>query len=335
MSTIQDVALRAKISITTVSRVINNSPHRVNRVTRERVLKTIKEMDFRPNALAQGLITKRTMTVGVIIPDISNPYYAEIVRGIQDRADDEGYAVILQNTDRKLERIIQHIHLFREKRADGIIFSGGIIHGYEPLSALRELSQRIVVIGRHEVDFPAVRVDNIGGATLAIQHLVDLGHQRICFINGPEMSTSSIDRLQGFKNALAQNGIPFEYRMVKRGNLTPESGYQAGRELLEMPDRPTAVFASNDLMAFGAIHAARDLGLSVPGDLAMVGFDNIQLSSYFNPTLTTVEIPMYNLGTAAMKMIVNMASDNSFDRYQWFKPRLLIRHSTQNKVSRE
>jgi LacI family transcriptional regulator len=285
-------------------------------------------MDFRPNALAQGLITKRTMTVGVIIPDISNPYYAEIVRGIQDTADDEGYAVILQNTDRRMERIIQHIHLFREKRVDGIIFSGGIIHGYEPLSALREFSQRIVVIGRHEVDFPAVRVDNIGGATLAIQHLVDLGHQRICFINGPEMSTSAIDRLQGFKNALAQNGIPFEDSMVKRGNLTPESGYQAAKELLEMPDRPTAVLASNDLMAFGAIQAARDLGLSVPGDLAMVGFDNIQLSSYFYPTLTTVEIPMYNLGTAAMKMIVNMASDNSFDRYKWFKPRLLIRNST-------
>jgi LacI family transcriptional regulator len=335
LSTIQDVAIRAKVSITTVSRVINNSPHRVNRVTRERVLKTIKEMDFRPNALAQGLITKRTMTVGVIIPDISNPYYAEIVRGIQDTADDEGYAVILQNTDRRMERIIQHIHLFREKRVDGIIFSGGIIHGYEPLSALREFSQRIVVIGRHEVDFPAVRVDNIGGATLAIQHLVDLGHQRICFINGPEMSTSAIDRLQGFKNALAQNGIPFEDSMVKRGNLTPESGYQAAKELLEMPDRPTAVLASNDLMAFGAIQAARDLGLSVPGDLAMVGFDNIQLSSYFYPTLTTVEIPMYNLGTAAMKMIVNMASDNSFDRYKWFKPRLLIRNSTQNEVRQQ
>jgi LacI family transcriptional regulator len=335
LSTIQDVAIRAKVSITTVSRVINNSPHRVSRVTRERVLKTIEEMDFRPNALAQGLITKRTMTIGVIIPDISNPYYAEIVRGIQDRADDEGYAVILQNTDRKLERIIQCIHLFREKRVDGIIFSGGIIHGYEPLSALREFSQRVVVIGRHEVDFPAVRVDNIGGAILAIQHLVDLGHQRICFINGPEMSTTSEDRLQGFKNAIAQNGIPFEDSMVKRGNLTPESGYQVARELLGMPGRPTAVFASNDLMAFGAVHAARDLGLSVPGDLAMVGFDNIQLSSYFNPTLTTVEIPMYKLGTAAMKMIVNVASDNTFDRYQWFKPRLLIRHSTQNNVSRE
>ncbi len=335
MSTIQDVATRAKVSITTVSRVINNNPHRVSRVTRERVLKTIKEMDYRPNALAQGLINKRTMTIGVIIPDISNPYYAEIVRGIQDMADEEGYAVFLQNTDRRQERIIQYIHLFREKRVDGIIFSGGIIHGYEPLSALREFSQKVVVIGRHEVDFPAIRVDNIGGATLAIQHLVDLGHQRICFINGPEMSTTSEDRLQGFKNAIAQNGIPFEDGMVKRGNLTPESGYQVARELLEMPDRPTAVFASNDLMAFGAVHAAGDLGLSVPRDLAVIGFDNILLSSYFNPTLTTVEIPMYKLGTAAMKMIVNVASDNSFDRYQWFKPRLLIRHSTQNNVSRE
>ena len=232
MSTIHDVARRAGVSIATVSRVISESPHKVNEATRSRILKAIKDLDYRPNALAQGLIRKRSMTVGIIIPDISNPYYAEIVRGVQDVAEGLGYAVVLQNTDRKKERIINGIKVLREKRADGIIFSGGIIHGYETLSSLKELAARVVVIGRHEVDFPAVRVDNLGGAAQAVQHLLDLGHERIGFFSGPKMSTSSIDRLQGYKNALAQRGRHYEGGLVKQGNLTPESGFHAAMELL-------------------------------------------------------------------------------------------------------
>ncbi|MBW2063612.1 MAG: LacI family DNA-binding transcriptional regulator [Deltaproteobacteria bacterium] len=331
MSTIRDVATRANVSIATVSRVINNSPHRVGRETREKVLKAIQELDYRPNALAQGLIMKRSMTIGIIIPDISNPYYAEIVRGIQDAADRAGYAIVLQNTDRKKEKIIKCIHVLRDKKADGIIFSGGIIHGYETLSVLGELNSRVVVIGRHEVDFPAVRVDNIGGATQAIQHLVDLGHERICFINGPEMSTTSIDRQRGYKNALAKNNLPFDRELLKRGNLTAESGYLAAKEVLKLRRRPTAIFTSNDLMAFGAICAARELGMEVPGDLAVVGFDNIPLCTYFDPPLSTVEIPMYELGLSAMRMLFDLINQNEFDRYKILKTRLIIRESSQGK----
>jgi LacI family transcriptional regulator len=330
LSTIQDVAKRANVSIATVSRVINKSSHSVNEETKKRVLKAVEELDFRPNALAQGLIMKRTMTIGVIIPDISNPYYAEIVRGIQDVADEAGYTVILQNTDRKQTRIIKHIHLLREKRVDGIIFSGGIIHGYETLYALRELSRRVVVIGRHEVDFPAVSVDNIGGATHAILHLLGLGHKRIGFIDGPEKSPSGIERQRGYRNALAQNGITFEARLLKRGNMTPESGYKAAKKLFGLKDRPTAIFASNDLMAFGAIYAAKEMGLKVPDDVAVLGFDNIPLSSYFEPTLTTVEIPMYDLGIASMQMLVNLICGNEFDRFKLFKTKLLVRASTRS-----
>ena len=165
---------------------------------------------------------KKTMTIGIIIPDISNPYYAEIVRGIQDMADLAGYAVMLHNTDGKQERIIRYIYLLREKSVDGVIFSGGIINGYETLSILKELKERVVVIGRHEVDFPAVMVDNMGGATQAVQHLIDLGHRRIGFIGGPDGSTTAADRLTGYRNALAQNGLTFDEQLVKQGNL--ESG---------------------------------------------------------------------------------------------------------------
>ena len=331
MSTIWDVAKRAGVSIASVSRVINQSPHKVSETARIRILEAVKELDYRPNALAQGLIMKRSMTIGTIIPDISNPYYAEIVRGIQDVAEEFGYAVVLQNTDRTKNRIIRCIQVLREKRADGIIFSGGIIHAYETLSSLKELTGRVVVIGRHEVDFPAVRVDNMGGATQAVQHLLELGHERIGFISGPKMSTSSIDRLKGYKNALAQNGRHFDAGLVKQGNLTPESGFQAAKEVLGRRERPTAILASNDLMAFGAIRAARSLGFRVPQDLSVVGFDNIPLSSYFEPPLTTVEIPMHSVGTASMQMLADLLSGREFSRVRLFTTRLLVRESSAKR----
>jgi len=328
MSNIQDVALKANVSIATVSRVVNKSDHKVNPATREKVLAAIQELDYRPNALAKGLLMKKTMTIGIIIPDISNPYYAEIVRGIQDMADKAGYAVMLQNTDRKQERIIRDIYLLREKSVDGVIFSGGIINGYETLSILKELKERVVVVGRHAVDFPAVMVDNMGGATQAVQHLIDLGHRRIASISGPEGSTTAADRLTGYRNALAQNGLSFDEGLVRRGTWNPESGYLLARELLQGEERPTAVFCANDQMAFGVIKAARELGLAVPKDLAVVGFDNVPTGSYFDPPLTTVEIPMYDIGAASMKMLIDLLSGKSFEKLRLFNTKLLVRGST-------
>ncbi|RKX77895.1 MAG: LacI family transcriptional regulator [Spirochaetes bacterium] len=328
MATIQDVARLAGVSIATVSRVINNSPHKVNRETRGRVLKVIQDLGYRPNALAKSLLNKKTMTIGVIIPDISNPYYAEILRGIQDVAEEHGYAVTIQNTDRNQERIIKQIYLLREKLADGIIFSGGIIHGFGPLSALREMREKVVVIGRHEVDFPAVRVDNIGGATQAIQHLIDLGHRKIGFIGGSAMSTTVMDRLTGYRNALAQNGYRPDEELIKEANFTPESGYTVAKAMLSQSNRPTAVFAANDQMAFGVIKAAREIGLHVPDELAVVGFDDIPLSYYFEPPITTVKIPRYELGVAAMQMLIDLINGNNFERNRWFKTELLVRGST-------
>jgi LacI family transcriptional regulator len=328
MANILDVALKANVSIATVSRVVNNSDHKVNPATREKVLAAISELDYRPNALAKGLLMKKTMTIGIIIPDISNPYYAEIVRGIQDTADRAGYAVMLHNTDGKQERIIRYIYLLREKSVDGVIFCGGIINGYETLSILKELKERVVVVGRHEVDFPAVMVDNMGGATQAIQHLIDLGHRRIGCIGGPDGSTTAADRLTGYRNALAQNGMALNEHLVKRGSWSPESGYLLARQLLERSERPTAILCANDQMAFGAIKAARELGLNVPKDLAVVGFDNVPPGSYFDPPLTTVEIPMYDIGTASMRMLMDLLSGEPFEKLRLFNTRLLVRGST-------
>jgi LacI family transcriptional regulator len=328
MPNIVDVAFKARVSIATVSRVVNKSLHKVNRTTRDRVLAAISELDYRPNALAKGLLMKKTMTIGIIIPDISNPYYAEIVRGIQDVADREGYAVTLHNTDSRQEGIIRYIYLLREKSADGIIFSGGIINGQETLSALKELRDKVVVIGRHDVDFPAVMVDNIGGMTQAVRHLIAIGHRQIGFIGGPDGSTTALDRLAGFRDAMTRSGLTFAPRLVKKGTWNPESGYLLGTRLLKAKRRPTAIVAANDQMAFGAIKAAKELGLMVPEDLAVVGFDNIPLSSYFNPSLTTVEIPMHDLGAAAMGMLLNLISKEPFEKSKLFKTALLVRGST-------
>lgn len=330
MPTILDVALKAKVSIATVSRVVNDSSHKVNSTTRKNVLNVIRELDYRPNALAKGLLKKKTMTIGIIIPDISNPYYAEIVRGIQDMADQFGYAIFLLNTDRNQDRIVKHIYFLREKSADGIIFSGGIIHGEKVLSSLKELRERVVVIGRHKVDFPAVVIDNVGGAAKATQHLIELNHKRIGFISGPDKSTSAKDRLSGYKNALIQNSCPIDKNLIKKGDLTPRSGYLLAKELIQR-EQFTAIFAANDQMAFGAIRAAKELGSKVPDALSVVGFDNIPFSSYFDPSLTTVEIPMYHIGAAAMEMLINLISEEHSEKLRWFDTKLMVRDSTAKR----
>ena len=330
MPTILDVAKKAKVSIATVSRVVNNSSHKVNSSTKKKVLKAVREFDYRPNALAKGLLMKKTMTIGIIIPDISNPYYAEIVRGTQDMADQYGYAIILLNTDRNQDWIIKHIYFLREKSADGIIFSGGAIHGEEVLSSLKELRERVVVIGRHRADFTAVVVDNVGGAMKATQHLIELNHKRIGFLGGPDRSASATERLSGYKNALTQSHYPFDKNLIRKGDLTPKSGYLLAKDLIQK-ERLTSILAANDQMAFGAIRAAKEYGLSVPHDLSVVGFDNIPFSSYFDPALTTVEIPMYAIGAAAMEMLVNLIAGRQGEKWRWFDTRLLIRDSTSRR----
>ena len=328
MSKIHDVAKRANVSIATVSRVLNSSDHKVSAKTAEKVRRAVEELDYRPNALARALQINKTMTVGVIIPDISNHYYAEIVRGIQEEADREGYNIILQNTDRNQKRIVRSINLLREKVVDGIIFSGGIINGYEPLSVLQEFRERVVVIGRHDVNFPAVMVDNISGASQAVQHLIDLGHTQIGFIGWANSSTTATDRLSGYKSALAQNRCRFDEDLVREGTLTPQSGYAEAKKLLSGDKAPTAIFAANDQMAFGVIHAAIEFGLRVPEDLAVVGFDDIPMSSFFVPPLTTVRIPMGLLGTSSMRALINLISGKKSSRIRLHKTKLIVRKSS-------
>ena len=329
MITIVDVAKKANISITTVSRVLNESTHKVNKITRDKVLEAVKELDYRPNALAQSLSRKRSMTIGVVIPDISNPYYAEIVRGIQDKADEAGYSVLIQNTDRKIEQITRSIYVFREKHTDGVIFAGGTVLSKNLIPALKNLASRSVAIGRFEIDIPSIRIDNPDAVYKAVSHLIELGHREIAYINGPvESSSTMMDRLQGFRQALKHFKCPLRPGFISTGTLTIEGGYNQLRKLISKKPHPEAVILANDQMAFGAAKAIREAKLRIPEDIALIGFDNIPLCSYFDPPITSIEIPRYELGHAAMETLLNLITGKEIEKTRWCNVKLVKRQST-------
>lgn len=332
--TILDVARLARCSITTVSRVLNNSSHKVKDETRRRVLDAIGELDYRPNALAKSLLSKRTMTIGAVVPDISNPYYAEVVRGIQDAADQEGYTVLIQNTDRLSNRLLRGIHILREKNVDGFIFTGGF-HGMEGIGELlRELKERTVVIGRLEEHLPSVRIDNEQASILAVGHLAQKGYRQIAYVSGALHSTTMVDRLSGFRKALKQFSLEETSGYIQEGTQTLQSGYEAMKRLLALPKKPEAILFANDQMLFGAMKALSEEGFRVPKDFAVIGFDNVPLCSYFEPTITSIEIPKYELGQAATRILFSLIRGESPQNTLWFPVRLIERESTGKSKTR-
>lgn len=334
MITILDVAKEANVSIATVSRVLNQSSHRVNALTRAKVLRVIDKLDYHPNALAQSLLKRRSMTIGIILPDISNPYYAEIVRGIQDKADEEGYSILIQNTDRKTERITRAIYDFRERYTDGIIFAGGVALPDKIISIMKNFASRAVVIGRFEHDMPSVRIDNQDAVFMAVSHLAESGYRDIAFVNGAaSLSSTMADRLKGFKRALRHFHYPVNRNFLRSGALTLEGGYTQIRELIKARPRPRAVILANDQMAFGAVKAIKEARLRIPEDIALIGFDNVPLCSYFEPSITSIEIPRYKLGYAAMEILISLIAGQKTERMRQFKVELIKRQSTAPRGS--
>ncbi len=292
------------------------------------VLKVVKQLDYHPNAVAKSLQMQKTHTFGIMIPDISNPYYAEIVRGMQDETERNGYSILIQNTDRNKDKTIQNIYLFREKLVDGIIFSGGIIEGEKVTSALGNLKERAVVIGRQRMDCPAIRVNNIENTVTTVGHLVSLGHRRIGFLGGSYGSTTMQDRFSGYKRGIKKYKCESDRNLIAHADLTIEGGYEKAKEILERSNSPTAFVAANDQLAIGAIKAAKDLGFRIPGDIAVVGFDNIPFSRYFDPAVTTVDIPRYDMGAASVRILLDVINKKPVPPITWFSCRLIVRGST-------
>lgn len=298
--TMRDIARRLGVSVSTVSRALNNRPV-ISRKTKERVWKAIEKSGYIRNNLARGLTLKTSHLIGVMLSDISNPFFSEIARGVHDVARREGYVIALCNTERKVENEAAFARTLLENQVDGLIFVGGTM-GEQHLKELEENDVPFVIAGRRssQLKVPSVAVDNIVVGYQATQHLIGLGHKRILFVSGPPDSATSRDRRAGYEQAMRANQLE---PLVFEGNFKMESGFSLAPELIGMKRRPSAVFAANDLMAIGLILGATNLGLNVPRDLAVVGCDDIPMASLIKPTLTTIRLPMYEIGARAMEML--------------------------------
>ncbi|MRH27956.1 substrate-binding domain-containing protein [Microbacterium sp. SYP-A9085] len=304
--TIRDVAEAAGVSVATVSRVANGSTndYPVRPQTRERVLEAIVRLGYRPNDNARRLLQKRSGLIGILVPDISNPYYPEVARGIEDVASANGFTVMFCSTDRLPEKAASYIEALLLKRVDGLVVVGGGDEIQLSESSVATYGTKVVFIGRPSKAFSTVRIDNIGAARDATEHLLGLGHTRIGFIAAGTSSTTVTERRRGYVQAIEAAGGAVDEDLIVDGDFSEAVGHAAALRLLRLPDPPTAIFAANDRMALGAMAAVADLGLAVPGDVALVGFDDVPMSAFLRPSLTTVSVAAQELGVRAMEALV-------------------------------
>lgn len=304
--TMRQIAERAGVSIGTVSHVINETAT-VRPKLRDRVLDAIRSMGYQPSALAQGLRKNRTNMLGMVIPDITNPFFPGVVRGAEDVAYKRSFRVILCNADNDPFKEASYVRELRSYQIAGLLIipaAGADIAGH--LRAYASASVPVVCIDRVPEGWKgdAVLVANAEGAYLATRHLIHMGHKRLAVIAGPLGLTNAAERLKGFKRALNEALIDIEQEFVQEASFDTASGYQAAVRLLRMLPRPTGIFACNDLMAFGVLQAARELGLRCPEDVSIAGFDCLEFTKFTDPSLTSVYQPGYQLGATAARLLL-------------------------------
>lgn len=308
-ATLAEVARKAGVSLATASRALNGGKRGVTEALRERVLVAAKELSYVPNAHAQALARSSTALVGVIVHDVSDPYFSEITRGVQQVASESDYLVTICNSYRDPNREIAYVRLLTAHRVEALILAGsGLDERTYSLAlaaqvdAFTSFGGRVAFIGRHHILGDAVIPDNVGGARALGRLLVELGHRRIGVVAGPPLVTSSRDRLEGFRSGMRDYGLALPPEQVVVGDFLREGGARATLELLQrMPDL-TAICALNDVMALGVLTTLRDRGIAVPDQVSVVGFDDIPLASDITPPLTTVRVPMFDLGARALTL---------------------------------
>lgn len=327
MPTIRDVANRAGVSSATVSHTLNGTRH-VEEETRERVLHAIAEIGYRPNYLARGLRQRRTGTIGLIIPDNTNPFFAEMARAIEDAGFARGYSVMLCNSDRSAEKETIYVEVLLAKQVDGIVLASSNARA-ELIKQIQGANVPVVLIPGELGDFAIdlLMTDDFAAGRLAGEHLLALGHRGIAAISGPRTTSASAGRLAGFQSVLAEAGI--EPVAIARGDFRAERGRDAMAELLDSGLAFTAVFAANDLTAIGALQTLNDRGIAVPGEISIMGFDGMQLSDLVSPRLTTIAHSLAEIGPAAIALLDARMADPTAPAQQVLLPsRLLAREST-------
>ncbi len=336
--TIKDVAKQAGVSYATVSRALNNKSV-VKSETRKNILNIARELNYRPNAIARGLVKKRTYSIGLIIPDITNPFFPEVASGVEDRANESGYSVFLCNTNWERNREIRYIYLLFEKRVDGIIIAPvsnskkvdcfkGVLNKDIPVVYLSNTPQ--------DGEYNSVIIDNVRGAFLATKHLIESGYKEIGFIGAPDESLSIDERLEGYKLAFKEYGMEINNKYIKFGDFKQETGYKIIKRMITEGNYPNAILAENDLLALGVMQGVKDMGLIIPEDVAVVGFDDIRLASFPEIQLTTVYQPKYKIGKIAIEILLEeiekkdeaKVNINTINKRIVLEPDLIIRKSS-------
>lgn len=327
-TTIIDVAEAAGTSYSTVSRVLSNNPN-VQEETRQRVLEAIKHLGYVPNQPARSLVRGQTQTIGVLVPRFDNGYIAAIVDGIDQEIRETEYSLMLFTTYRLEQKEAQYVSSITNGLAEGLIVVVPIAgEAYLEVLSKQNFPYVLVDFEVKDKDLPSISATNWEGAYEATQYLIQLGHRRIGFITGLLSIASGAERLSGYKAALHDHDIAYDPSLIQNGDFLVESGYACTLPLLALEDRPTAIFASNDLMAFGVINAIFDTGFAVPDDISVIGFDNIPQASIGRPYLTTVHQPLEEMGRMATRMLLEHLKnpDNPGHRIK-LGTRLVIRDS--------
>jgi LacI family transcriptional regulator len=302
--TIKDVAERARVSPATVSRVLNGQQHHIRPETRERVLKAVQELGYLPDRRAQALRRRRTGVIGVLTPDISNPFFSLLVRGIEHEARAHGCSVLICDSQNTPEGEDYAIEVLLRERVDGVIVTSVLADNAKLFHFLRK-GIALVVADRPlpHLDVPTVTVDSVRDGYKLTRHLLELGYERIAFIQGPSDTTTALGRLAGYKQALQERGLKPPPGGLVPGDYTFEGGYRAAKRLLRRRGEFDAIIAANDLMGIGALYALRERGIAVPEEVGLAGFDDIPMASWVHPRLTTIAIPAYRIGREAMRLL--------------------------------
>lgn len=309
--TIKDIAKQVGVSPSVVSRALNNK-YGVKETTREAIMNIAREMDYYPNAIARSLVTRKTKTIGVMMGDISESFYSMIIKGMEFVAQKTGYTLLFSNSYDSLEHGDVLKKMVGGARADGLVIVGSNIKDKHFFLNLLEREIPFVLLERNIPDprINCIWVDNLDGGYLATRYLIGKGHKRIAHISGPLHFQSAMDRLEGYQKALFEAGLPYESELVITGDYYWKSGYVAAREILQRCLGCTAIFTANDTMAFGALQAIKESGLSVPQDFAVIGYDDIEFAKLMNPTLTTIRQPRFEMGKLALSSLLSILEDS-------------------------
>ncbi|WP_407270901.1 LacI family DNA-binding transcriptional regulator [Radiobacillus sp. PE A8.2] len=333
MVTIYDIAKLANVSPMTVSRVINNNGN-IKETTKQRVENAIKDLGYIPNSAARSLTSKKTRILSLILTDITNPFFTKVARGAEDKAMEIGYQVLLSNTDEDAEKESEYINMILSTRVDGVIIAPTGDQSLKEIERLRNQNIPVVLIDRELDNFNGDIVvgDSYEGSRKLVEHLIELGHRRIALINGPSNISTARERRRGYVETLKLSSLPIHDRYISEINYKQDDAKSVIKKLISLPkqEQPTAIFAANNFIAISTIKALQSFGLSVPNDISVVSFDDIEPIDSFNPFLTVASQPAYSFGMLAMQLLIQRMEEKESNepRKIVLPPEIIVRKSS-------